>query len=392
MRRRQRRARRRPRLGAQVFEDEPRGRDAARAPSRRRSASGSPQPNASTTTSAGDAVGERLGASGARVTPAARLRRRCRDRRPARSARAVARSSIHSVTSRAVLGGELPREPPADAGVAEVVDDLAEDVPAAAMRVMAAISHGRAARRIIARPIAPRRGIMRHALACEATMTMPRPRLTIDVISDVVCPWCFIGKRRLEAALAPIARARARLPAARALASVPAQSRPAARGHRPARVSSRRSSADRERAAQIYERVRAAGTDGRHRVRVRAHRAPAQHARRASADLVGAGARRRRTRWSSACSARTSSKAASSAIARCWPTIAARGGLVRRRARAYLDSGRRRRRRSQAMDRARARARHHRRAVLHLRRTVRPCPARRRRRALVAAMTRRAAG
>jgi len=29
-------------------------------------------------------------------------------------------------------------------------------------------------------------------------MTTP---LTIDVISDVVCPWCFIGKRRLEAAL-----------------------------------------------------------------------------------------------------------------------------------------------------------------------------------------------
>jgi predicted DsbA family dithiol-disulfide isomerase len=26
--------------------------------------------------------------------------------------------------------------------------------------------------------------------------------LTIDVISDVVCPWCFIGKRRLEKALA----------------------------------------------------------------------------------------------------------------------------------------------------------------------------------------------
>ena len=24
----------------------------------------------------------------------------------------------------------------------------------------------------------------------------------IDVISDVVCPWCFIGKRRLEKALA----------------------------------------------------------------------------------------------------------------------------------------------------------------------------------------------
>ncbi len=26
--------------------------------------------------------------------------------------------------------------------------------------------------------------------------------LHIDVVSDVVCPWCFIGKRRLETALA----------------------------------------------------------------------------------------------------------------------------------------------------------------------------------------------
>ncbi|MCU0804144.1 MAG: DsbA family oxidoreductase [Burkholderiales bacterium] len=30
--------------------------------------------------------------------------------------------------------------------------------------------------------------------------------LTIDVVSDVVCPWCFIGKRRLEEALALYAR------------------------------------------------------------------------------------------------------------------------------------------------------------------------------------------
>ena len=41
-----------------------------------------------------------------------------------------ATSSIHSVTASAVLARELPREPPADAGVAEVVDDAAEDVPA----------------------------------------------------------------------------------------------------------------------------------------------------------------------------------------------------------------------------------------------------------------------
>lgn len=31
---------------------------------------------------------------------------------------------------------------------------------------------------------------------------MPGKALSIDVISDVVCPWCFIGKRHLEAALA----------------------------------------------------------------------------------------------------------------------------------------------------------------------------------------------
>jgi len=30
----------------------------------------------------------------------------------------------------------------------------------------------------------------------------PMKTLTIDVVSDVVCPWCYIGKRRLERALA----------------------------------------------------------------------------------------------------------------------------------------------------------------------------------------------
>ncbi len=28
--------------------------------------------------------------------------------------------------------------------------------------------------------------------------------LTVDVVSDVVCPWCYIGKRRLESALAEV--------------------------------------------------------------------------------------------------------------------------------------------------------------------------------------------
>src|SRR6478672_1715028 len=32
-----------------------------------------------------------------------------------------------------------------------------------------------------------------------------RRSVTIDVVSDVICPWCFIGKRRMEKALAELA-------------------------------------------------------------------------------------------------------------------------------------------------------------------------------------------
>ena len=34
---------------------------------------------------------------------------------------------------------------------------------------------------------------------------------TIDVVSDVVCPWCYIGKRRLERALELLAMEGARV-------------------------------------------------------------------------------------------------------------------------------------------------------------------------------------
>ena len=37
-------------------------------------------------------------------------------------------------------------------------------------------------------------------------------RFTIDVVSDVVCPWCYIGKRRLEAALARLRETEPDLP------------------------------------------------------------------------------------------------------------------------------------------------------------------------------------
>jgi predicted DsbA family dithiol-disulfide isomerase len=36
----------------------------------------------------------------------------------------------------------------------------------------------------------------------EAAMSSSVEKLPVDVVSDVVCPWCFIGKRRLERAIA----------------------------------------------------------------------------------------------------------------------------------------------------------------------------------------------
>ena len=83
------------------------------------------------------------------------------------------------------------------------------------------------------------------------------PVLTIDIVSDVVCPWCYIGKRKLEAALA--------LPQAAELPKVqirwhPFQLNP---DLAPEGVSRKQYLEDKfggaERAAEIYARVRAAG-------------------------------------------------------------------------------------------------------------------------------------
>ncbi len=86
---------------------------------------------------------------------------------------------------------------------------------------------------------------------------MTAQTLTIDVVSDVVCPWCYIGKRKLEAALA--------LPAAAALPPVelrwhPFQLNP----DMPAQGISRKQYLEDKfggpgRASEIYQRVRAAG-------------------------------------------------------------------------------------------------------------------------------------
>lgn len=86
---------------------------------------------------------------------------------------------------------------------------------------------------------------------------MNTPTLTIDVVSDVVCPWCYIGKRKLEAALA--------LPEAAELPNVrvrwhPFQLNP----ELPVHGVSRRQYLETkfggpQQAAEIYQRVRAAG-------------------------------------------------------------------------------------------------------------------------------------
>ena len=86
---------------------------------------------------------------------------------------------------------------------------------------------------------------------------MNSPTLTIDIVSDVVCPWCYIGKRKLEAALA--------LPEAADLPNVvirwhPFQLNP----DLPTQGVGRQQYLEDkfggpQGAAQVYERVRAAG-------------------------------------------------------------------------------------------------------------------------------------
>jgi predicted DsbA family dithiol-disulfide isomerase len=83
------------------------------------------------------------------------------------------------------------------------------------------------------------------------------PVLTIDIVSDVVCPWCYIGKRKLEAALA--------LPGAAGLPAVEVRWHPfQLNPDMPAGGVSRQQYLEDkfggpERATEIYARVKAAG-------------------------------------------------------------------------------------------------------------------------------------
>lgn len=82
--------------------------------------------------------------------------------------------------------------------------------------------------------------------------------IVVDVVSDVVCPWCYIGKRRLEAAIAQLRESDPDLPFA--IRWHPFQLNP----DLPAEGIDRKSYLENkfggpDRAKQIYERVTAAG-------------------------------------------------------------------------------------------------------------------------------------
>jgi predicted DsbA family dithiol-disulfide isomerase len=82
--------------------------------------------------------------------------------------------------------------------------------------------------------------------------------VVVDVVSDVVCPWCYIGKRRLEAAIAQMRASNPDLPFE--IRWHPFQLNP----DLPAEGIDRKAYLERkfgggERAKQIYERVSAAG-------------------------------------------------------------------------------------------------------------------------------------
>ena len=88
-------------------------------------------------------------------------------------------------------------------------------------------------------------------------MTSTTPPLSIDIVSDVVCPWCYIGKRRLEAALArrePNAQPMPRWLAFQLNPDIPA-------GGVDRRSYLEQKFGGRARAQEIYARIEAAGRE-----------------------------------------------------------------------------------------------------------------------------------
>ena len=135
-----------------------------------------------------------------------------------------------------------------------------------------------------------------------AMRNVPQP-LTVDIVSDIVCPWCFIGKRHVEAAL-PTCPASGRSSSAGIRTSSTRTCLPrawTASGYLEAKFGGP------PRAEQIYARVRDAGERAGIAFDFDAIiRQP--NTREAHRFVAWEQATATRTRWSSACSARTSSR------------------------------------------------------------------------------------
>ena len=93
-----------------------------------------------------------------------------------------------------------------------------------------------------------------------AALDGPVPDLVVDIVSDVVCPWCYIGKRKLETALAEL---QAREPGLAILRRWhPFQLNPDLPPEGIARAAYIEAKfGGKARATEIYARVRSAGAD-----------------------------------------------------------------------------------------------------------------------------------
>ena len=140
-----------------------------------------------------------------------------------------------------VFARQLSRKPPRNARVAEVVDDGTEYVPAFLrsghgwIRARSKIRQRAHYRAFGLTGACDFRSDWRMAENEAATDARP-PDLVVDIVSDVVCPWCYIGKRKLETALAELQAREPGLAILRRWHPFQLNPGPAARRHRPRRV------------------------------------------------------------------------------------------------------------------------------------------------------------
>ncbi len=111
-------------------------------------------------------------------------------------------------------------------------------------------------------------------------MDQVQPTGRIDVISDVICPWCYIGKRQLERALDLLAAHHCNV----AVAWHPFQLNPDMPAEGAERTSYRIAKfGSLERSRQMDQRITETRRDGRPGIPSRPHQAHAQHRERPTA-------------------------------------------------------------------------------------------------------------